>query len=261
MIPHLNAPPETPASEPHPRRPSSPGLDPERAGDKAGVSARTIHAVEKGRPCRQATKRRILNALGVPWELRERVLPRARSVRRVLRSKPRARRSRADFDAASARRDAAPPPGDLGARLGARERRSTPRSMKSLTILARAVPFARPAPRSARRFSTRRALASIRSSNSAQPLAQQRRRSRGIGGRASCSRLKIHQAESLLRLLAAARERRGNHAVEVDGQEDPRAGRPEGDPDRPRARRSPGSAATGSPSSSGTGSLWAQSVK
>jgi DNA-binding XRE family transcriptional regulator len=26
---------------------------------KAGVSARTIHAIEKGRPCRQATKRKI----------------------------------------------------------------------------------------------------------------------------------------------------------------------------------------------------------
>ena len=29
---------------------------------KAGISARTIHAVEKGRACRQATKRRILSA-------------------------------------------------------------------------------------------------------------------------------------------------------------------------------------------------------
>ncbi len=50
---------------------------------KAGISARTIHAIEKGRPCRQATKRRILNALGVPWELRDEYFPRARSVRRV----------------------------------------------------------------------------------------------------------------------------------------------------------------------------------
>ena len=33
---------------------------------KADVSARTIHAVEKGRACRQATKRRILAALSVP---------------------------------------------------------------------------------------------------------------------------------------------------------------------------------------------------
>jgi DNA-binding XRE family transcriptional regulator len=38
---------------------------------KARVSTRTIHAVEKGKVCRQATKRRILNALGVAWELRE----------------------------------------------------------------------------------------------------------------------------------------------------------------------------------------------
>ena len=37
---------------------------------KANVSPRTVHAIEKGRPCRQATKRRILSALGVPWETR-----------------------------------------------------------------------------------------------------------------------------------------------------------------------------------------------
>ena len=37
---------------------------------KSGVSARTIHAVENGKSCRQTTKRRLLNALGVPWELR-----------------------------------------------------------------------------------------------------------------------------------------------------------------------------------------------
>ena len=49
---------------------------------KAGVSARTIHAVEKGRPCRQATKRHILNALGVPWELRNDYFLSARSARR-----------------------------------------------------------------------------------------------------------------------------------------------------------------------------------
>ena len=49
---------------------------------KAGVSARTIHAVEKGRACRQTTKRQILNALGVPWEMREEYFARVRSVRR-----------------------------------------------------------------------------------------------------------------------------------------------------------------------------------
>ncbi len=51
---------------------------------KAGVSARTIHAIEKGRSCRQATKRSILNALGVPWNLRNEYFQRARSVRRVI---------------------------------------------------------------------------------------------------------------------------------------------------------------------------------
>ena len=50
---------------------------------RADVSPRTIHAVEKNRVCRQATKRRILTALGVPWELREDYFPPARAVRRV----------------------------------------------------------------------------------------------------------------------------------------------------------------------------------
>jgi DNA-binding XRE family transcriptional regulator len=49
---------------------------------KAGVSTRTIHAIEKGRPCRQATKRHILNALGVPWEHRADYFATARPVRR-----------------------------------------------------------------------------------------------------------------------------------------------------------------------------------
>ena len=48
---------------------------------RANVSPRTIHAVEKGRACRQATKRHILNALGVPWELRHEYFVRVRSVR------------------------------------------------------------------------------------------------------------------------------------------------------------------------------------
>ncbi len=51
---------------------------------KAGISARTIHAIEKGRPCRQATKRHILNALGVPWDLRNEYFQRAHSIRRVV---------------------------------------------------------------------------------------------------------------------------------------------------------------------------------
>jgi len=50
---------------------------------KANVSPRTIHAVEKGRACRQVTKRHILNALGVPWELRNEYFVRALSVRRI----------------------------------------------------------------------------------------------------------------------------------------------------------------------------------
>ena len=48
---------------------------------RAGVSARTIHAVEKGTACRQATKRQILNALGVAWEYRAEYFPTARVVR------------------------------------------------------------------------------------------------------------------------------------------------------------------------------------
>ena len=52
--------------------------------DKSGISARTIHAVEKGQACRQATKRKILNALGVPWMVREEYFPRVRSVRPAL---------------------------------------------------------------------------------------------------------------------------------------------------------------------------------
>jgi len=49
---------------------------------KAGISTRTIHAVEKGMTCRQATKRLILNALGVPWDLRNEYFgPVVRSVR------------------------------------------------------------------------------------------------------------------------------------------------------------------------------------
>jgi len=50
---------------------------------RADISARTIHAVEKGRACRQATKRQILSALGVPWDLRTEYFPQLRAVRRV----------------------------------------------------------------------------------------------------------------------------------------------------------------------------------
>jgi len=51
--------------------------------DRARVSPRTIHAVEKGQHCRQATKRKILAALGVSWDLRDDYFPQLRSVRRV----------------------------------------------------------------------------------------------------------------------------------------------------------------------------------
>ncbi len=51
---------------------------------KAGISALTIHAIEKGRPCRQATNRHILNALGVPWDLRNEYFERTHKVRRII---------------------------------------------------------------------------------------------------------------------------------------------------------------------------------
>lgn len=50
---------------------------------KANVSPRTVHAVEKGRTCRQATKKRLLSALGVPWEMRLEYFPPVRRVRRA----------------------------------------------------------------------------------------------------------------------------------------------------------------------------------
>jgi transcriptional regulator with XRE-family HTH domain len=50
---------------------------------RAHVSPRTIHAIEKGQECRQATKRKILAALGVPWDLRGEYFPQPRAVRRV----------------------------------------------------------------------------------------------------------------------------------------------------------------------------------
>ncbi len=49
--------------------------------ERARVSPRTVHAVEKNQACRQATKRKLLTALGVPWELRDDYFPRLRKVR------------------------------------------------------------------------------------------------------------------------------------------------------------------------------------
>ena len=51
--------------------------------ERSRISPRTIHAVEKGQDCRQATKRKILAALNVPWDLRDEYFPRLRTVRRV----------------------------------------------------------------------------------------------------------------------------------------------------------------------------------
>jgi DNA-binding XRE family transcriptional regulator len=52
---------------------------------KARVSPRTIHAVEKGQDCRQATKRKILIALAVPWPERVEYFPAARPLRPAVR--------------------------------------------------------------------------------------------------------------------------------------------------------------------------------
>ena len=53
--------------------------------DRARVSPRTIHAIEKGQDCRQATKRKILIALSVPWDERGEYFPPAHAVRPVMR--------------------------------------------------------------------------------------------------------------------------------------------------------------------------------
>jgi DNA-binding XRE family transcriptional regulator len=46
---------------------------------KAKVALRTIHSVEKGMNCRMDTKRKILLALGLSFEDKDRVFPPARS--------------------------------------------------------------------------------------------------------------------------------------------------------------------------------------
>jgi len=50
---------------------------------RARVSPRTIHAIEKGQACRQTTKRKLLGALMVPWELRHEYFPEPHRVRLV----------------------------------------------------------------------------------------------------------------------------------------------------------------------------------
>ena len=42
---------------------------------RAGVAQRTVHAIEKGNHCRMDTKRKILAALGIPFERRAEVWP------------------------------------------------------------------------------------------------------------------------------------------------------------------------------------------
>ena len=58
------------------------GWTQDELADAAGVSPRTIHAVEQGRACRHTTKRLILNALSVPWDHRDDYFVAARKVRR-----------------------------------------------------------------------------------------------------------------------------------------------------------------------------------
>ena len=43
---------------------------------KAKLSLRTIYSIEKGMPCRMDTKRKLLKALGVPFERNREVFPR-----------------------------------------------------------------------------------------------------------------------------------------------------------------------------------------
>lgn len=45
---------------------------------KAKLSLRTIYSIEKGMPCRMDTKRKLLKALGVPFERNREVFPRER---------------------------------------------------------------------------------------------------------------------------------------------------------------------------------------
>ncbi len=52
------------------------GWSQDHLAHQAGVASRTIHSIEKGKNCRQATKRKILAALGVAWELRDEYFPR-----------------------------------------------------------------------------------------------------------------------------------------------------------------------------------------
>ncbi len=53
--------------------------------DRARISPRTIHAIEKGQDCRQATKRKLLIALAIPWTERAEYFPPAHAVAAAVR--------------------------------------------------------------------------------------------------------------------------------------------------------------------------------
>jgi transcriptional regulator with XRE-family HTH domain len=53
--------------------------------DRARVSPRTVHAIENGQECRQATKRKLLIALAVPWTDRGEYFPPAHAERPAMR--------------------------------------------------------------------------------------------------------------------------------------------------------------------------------
>ena len=54
---------------------------------RASVAARTVHAIEQNRACRQETKRKLLIALAVPWSERAEYFPPRDSTRGLLRAR------------------------------------------------------------------------------------------------------------------------------------------------------------------------------
>lgn len=59
------------------------GWTQDELANKSRVSPRTIYAVEQGQPCRQATKRKLLQALGVAWEVRGDFFPTPRKTKPI----------------------------------------------------------------------------------------------------------------------------------------------------------------------------------
>ena len=53
--------------------------------ERARISPRTIHAIEKGQDCRQATKRKLLLALAIPWTERAEYFPPAHAAQSAIR--------------------------------------------------------------------------------------------------------------------------------------------------------------------------------